>query len=117
MITHRLVLQQHLNHYGFMYGGDLLKFIDEAGYIAANIEFTGHEFVTIGLNEVVFHKSIVAGTILTFDVNLIKKGRTSATFKIDVYSNPEPDIILFTTEITFVAIDKDGNKSEINDKV
>ena len=115
MITQKLVLKQHLNHYGFLFGGDLLRWIDEVGYIAVNLEFPGHEFVTIGLNQVVFYKSIVDGSILTFNTNLIKKGNTSATFNIDVFSNIEPSISLFTTEITFVAIDKDGNKTPIKE--
>jgi acyl-CoA hydrolase len=116
MITHKLVLQGNLNHYGFLFGGDLLRWIDEVGYIAANLEFPNHEFVTIGLNQVVFHKSITAGSILTFEATLVKKGVTSATFNIDVHCNSLPDI-LFTTEITFVSIDKDGNKTPIRETI
>lgn len=96
-----------------MYGGELLKFIDEVGYIAANIEFPGNAFVTIGLNQVVFHKSILDGSILVFNSSLTKKGNTSATFNIDVYNNIDPENILFTTEITFVSIDENGCKTPI----
>jgi acyl-CoA hydrolase len=117
MKQHKLVLQGHLNHYGFLFGGELLRWIDETGYIAVNLEFPGHEFVTIGLNQVVFHKSIVSGSILTFDTALVKKGNTSATFNIDVYANTTPDIRLFSTEITFVSIDKDGNKTPIRETI
>ena len=35
MINHKLVLPQYLNHYGFLFGGHLLKWVDEYAYIAA----------------------------------------------------------------------------------
>lgn len=111
MITHKLVLQGHLNHYGFLFGGQLLKWIDTVGYVAVNIEFPGYEFVTVGLNKVEFHKSIPVGSILEFDTKLIRKGTTSATFNIDVFMNNRDNELVFTTEITFVAIDKNGNKT------
>jgi hypothetical protein len=36
METHRLVLPANLNHYGFLFGGQLLAWIDEASWIAAS---------------------------------------------------------------------------------
>lgn len=78
--------------------------------------FPGHEFVTVGLNQVVFHKSIPAGSILEFDTRLVKRGNTSATFNIDVFCNNRDNELVFTTEITFVAIDKDGNKTAIKER-
>jgi len=117
MKQHKLVLQGHLNHYGFLFGGEMLKWIDTVGYVAVNVEFPGHEFVTVGLNQVVFHKSMPAGSILEFDTKLIRKGTTSATFNIDVFCMNRDNELVFTTEITFVAIDKDGNKTPIMDKL
>ena len=116
MKNHKLVLQNHLNHYGYLFGGQMLYWIDSIGYIAVNCMFPGHEFVTVGLNEVVFHKSISAGSILEFDTNLIKRGTTSATFGIDVYcDNRIIKELVFKTQITFVAIDKNGNKTPIKE--
>ena len=50
MENHRLVLPEHLNHYGFLFGGHLLKWVDEFAYIAATIEYPGYNFVTIGMD-------------------------------------------------------------------
>lgn len=114
MKHHELVLPNHLNHYNFLYGGQLLYWIDKVGYIAANCEFPKHEFVTIGLNEVIFHKSIPAGSVLEFNTELIKKGSTSATFEIEVHcDNRETKELVFKTQITFVSIDKTGKKTPI----
>ena len=114
MKQHKLVLQSHLNHYGFLFGGEMLKWIDTVGYVAVNIEFPGHEFVTVGLNQVVFHKSIPLGSILEFDTKLVRRGNTSATFNIDVFLCNRNNELVFTTEITFVSIDKEGRKISIN---
>ena len=45
MENHRLVLPEHLNHYGFLFGGHLLKWVDEFAYIAATIEYPNFTFV------------------------------------------------------------------------
>ena len=57
MRNHKLVLPEHLNHYGYLFGGYLLHWVDEYGYIAANLDFPGHRFVTIALDNVAFKKS------------------------------------------------------------
>ena len=38
MQTYKLVLPEHLNHGGFLFGGNLLKWVDEAGYMAARLD-------------------------------------------------------------------------------
>ncbi|MFA6163704.1 MAG: acyl-CoA thioesterase [Methylobacter sp.] len=110
MDHYKLVLPQHLNHYGYLFGGNLLQWIDEIGYIAANLQFPGHEFVTIGLDNVVFKQSIKLGSILKFESSLIRLGNTSATEDRDTGSIAQ----VFETNITFVSIDKTGNKKPIN---
>ena len=46
MINHKLVLPQYLNHYGFLFGGHLLKWVDEYAYIAASMEYPDCDFVS-----------------------------------------------------------------------
>ena len=77
MENHKLVMPEHLNHYGFLFGGHLLKWVDEYAYIAAAIEYPGSNFVTIGMDEVEFRKSVRQGTILRFIVEQIRRGKTS----------------------------------------
>lgn len=118
MDHYKLVLPEHLNHYGYLFGGNLLQWIDEIGYIAANLQFPGHEFVTIGLDNVVFKQSIKLGSILKFESNLIKLGNTSATYNVKVSCEDRDTgsiAQVFETNITFVSIDKTGNKKPINE--
>jgi len=117
MDHYKLVLPQYLNHYGYLFGGNLLQWIDEIGYIAANLQFPGHEFVTIGLDNVVFKQSIKLGSILKFESSLIRLGNTSATYNVKVSCEDRDTgsiAQVFETNITFVSIDKTGNKKPIH---
>ena len=112
MENHRLVLPEHLNHYGFLFGGHLLKWVDEFAYIAATIEYPGYNFVTIGMDKVEFKKSVRQGTILKFLVEKTKVGRTSLQYLVHVYrsNNLEENNFIFSTKVTFVRVDEQGRK-------
>ena len=116
MDNYQLVLPEHLNHYGYLFGGVLLKWVDESAYICAKIEYPGRNFVTVGMEEVRFRKKIELGSILRFNVELTDKGKTSLTYKVSVYNTDDRDRNfeeIFTTSITYVCMDQQGNKCEI----
>ena len=48
METYRLVLPEDLNQFGYLFGGRLLSWIDEACWIAASLDHPECRFVTIG---------------------------------------------------------------------
>lgn len=116
MINHKLVLPGHLNHYGYLFGGYLLQWVDEYSYITANLDFPGHRFVTIALDNVVFRKNIRLGSVLKFDINRTKLGNTSATYNVKVFSDSiesGTEELVFDTNITFVNVDGEGRKQKI----
>ncbi|MCK4738866.1 MAG: acyl-CoA thioesterase [Deltaproteobacteria bacterium] len=121
MINHKLVLPGHLNHYGFLFGGYLLQWVDEYSYITANLDFPGNRFVTIALDNVTFRESIRLGSVLRFDINRIKKGKTSATYNAQVFSDSiesggtSGEALVFETNITFVNVDAGGKKQPIKE--
>ena len=117
MLNHKLVLPGHLNHYGYLFGGYLLQWVDEYAYITANLENPGHRFVTIALDNVVFKKVIRLGSILKFDINSTRLGNSSATYNVKVFSDSiesGSETLVFVTNITFVNINNDGKKEAIN---
>jgi acyl-CoA hydrolase len=119
MENYTTVLPEHLNHYGYLFGGCLLKWVDEFAYIAAKIEFPGHHFVTVALDKVEFKHSIRQGQILRFSINLAKLGNTSVQYHVQVFDacDPtEPGTPLFVTTITFVNVDEHGRKQPISRK-
>ncbi len=113
MDTHRLVLPGDLNHYGFLFGGRLLSWVDEAAWIAASIDYPHCQWVTIAMNSVEFLHSVRDGTILRITCTKEKEGTTSVTYKVavtDVRSGPHP---IFATGITLVSVDDKGAKRPI----
>jgi acyl-CoA hydrolase len=115
MENHKLVMPEHLNHYGFLFGGTLLKWVDEYAYIAAAMEYPGSNFVTIGMDKVEFRKSVRQGTILIFLVEPVSRGRTSLQYSVHVYRGDtrEYDNLMFSTTVTFVRIDEKGEKTPL----
>jgi acyl-CoA hydrolase len=114
---HKVVLRGHLNDYGNLFGGYLLQWIDEIGYIAVSLDFPGHNFVTIALDNVEFKHRINEGQILKFACKQTRLGSSSVTYHIEVfgerYATYEVGTVLFETNITFVCIGDDGNKRKI----
>lgn len=116
MIHYKLVLPEHLNHYGTLFGGNLLKWIDEVAFMTAKLEFPGHRFVTVAMDHVEFRNRVERGEILKFQVEQVHIGHTSVRYHVNVLSTENfthPDTVLIETSITFVNIDTHGNKQPI----
>lgn len=112
METRRLVLTEDLNQYGFLFGGRLLSWADEAGYIAASTEFPDANFVTRGMGEVAFKEPVTNGAILCFRTDLSHRGTTSVRYRVRVTAGQSTTVI-FETEITFVNVSAEGQKRAI----
>ena len=116
MESHRLVLPEHLNHFGYLFGGYLLKWVDEFAWVAATLDWPGCNFVTVGMDEVKFKKSVRKGTILKFIVEKSKQGVTSLQYKVTVIredTGQGGDDTIFTTHVTLVHVDKQGKKKAV----
>lgn len=113
MEQHKLVLPEHLNHYGYLFGGNMLKWVDEYSWIAATLDYPGCMFVTIGMDEVAFRKPVHKGALLRFNINREKQGRSSVVYAVEVFadnleSGAEEQV--FSTRVTFVCLDDNGKK-------
>lgn len=116
MENHKLVLPEHLNHYGFLFGGNLLKWVDEYAWIAASLDYPEAKFVTIGLDRVEFRKNIRNGTILKFIIERGRVGKTSVQYGILVFRGNGDECdneLLFSTNVTFVNVDNKGHKQPL----
>ena len=115
MENYKLVYPTNLNHYGYLFGGDLLKWVDEYAWIRATLEYPDCTFVTIGLDKVEFKKSVREGTILRFIVEKTREGNTSVQYLVHVYrgNSNDKDNLIFSTHATFVNIDEQGRKAPL----
>lgn len=114
METHRLVLPADLNQFGHLFGGHLLSWVDEASWIAATLEYPDCRFVTVGMDKVEFRHAVREGTILTIQSEPVRQGKTSVTYGVEVRRGRAVDgEMLFSTNVTFVNVDRTGRKREI----
>jgi len=116
-MNHRKLVQpEHMNEQGALFGGYLLKWVDEYAYMTTSLEHPGNRFVTIGLDNVEFRHPIALGEILRFTVTQGRKGSTSVCYRVEVFGEKEArsdKTALFTTQITFVNLDESGGKAPI----
>lgn len=116
METYRLVLPQHLNHFGYLFGGNLLQWVDEISWIAASLDYPGSNFVTVAMDRVEFHRSVKDGAILRFDVRRTRVGNTSVQYSVEVFCDDihtgDEDTV-FNTGVTLVCLDENGNKVQV----
>jgi acyl-CoA hydrolase len=113
METHRLVLPGDLNHYGFLFGGRLLAWIDEASWIAASLDFPHCQFVTVAMDTVEFRHSVRDGTILRITCERQRVGNTSVCYSVKVSDEKHGTHPIFSTKVTFVSVDDAGTKRPI----
>ena len=114
MDTYTLVRTEHLNHNGKLFGGQLLKWVDEFAWLAAAKDFKHNVLVTRAMENVEFRHTVPNGAILRFTIEKVRQGTTSVDYTVDVYSDSrdcEAESYIFSNKITFVAIDENGKKT------
>ena len=113
MRSYHVVMPEHLNHFGFLFGGNLLKWVDELSWMAASSDYPGCRFVTIAMDRVEFRKGVKTGSILAIEAEEEKRGRTSVTYHVSVYrkrleAGEEEQV--FSNNVTLVRVDESGRK-------
>ena len=113
-----VVRPEHLNHHGYLFGGDLLRWADEYAWLTCSLEFPGCTMVTIAIDEAEFRERVVCGAILRYHVARIRRGRTSVTYRVKMHAD-EPGASgekhVFATRVTFVRVDAEGRKTPLPD--
>ena len=103
------------NYRGNVHGGKVMKWIDEVGY-ALSVQYAGKYCVTKFVDDIEFLEPIHIGDLVLLDAEIIKVGNTSLRIHVNVSSEGLIEKIKkqnCSCDIVFVAIDEDGNKSEI----
>ena len=117
--TKQMVLNEHLNKHGTLFGGQMMAWMDLAAAIHA-AETMMMNCVTVKVNEIVFNKPAVLGDIITFDCWEVERGTTSLTIGIEA-TKMQSDysiVVIATSKFKFVAIGEDGKPSSLwNSKV
>jgi acyl-CoA thioesterase YciA len=111
------MMPRDTNAHGTVFGGIILSYIDVAGGVEA-VRHTKHErFVTVAMNEVIFHEPVFIGDLVSFYAETVKVGNTSITIHVDVeaerFGNHGQVVKVTSADLTFVAINEKREKVKI----
>lgn len=106
--TRKWVKPEDLNPNGTLFGGSLLRWIDEEAAIYAIIQLDNPRVVTKFMSEINFVSSARQGDIIELGITATHFGRTSLTLQCEVRNKITRKSILTIDRIVFVNVDEDG---------
>lgn len=106
--TRKLVKPSDLNPRRTLFGGQVLKWIDEEAAIFAICQLGSPNIVTKAMSEINFVSTAVLGDIIEFGMDLVKVGTTSITIACDVRNKITKQSIVRIDKIVFVLLDENG---------
>jgi len=77
----RMITPGHLNSYGNLFGGQLMKWMDEVSFIAAT-RYAKQKMVTVSVDNISFIKPVPAGSIVEINAHLKKNNGV----KLSIYT-------------------------------
>jgi acyl-CoA thioesterase YciA len=110
------LLPRDTNSQGTIFGGVILSYIDTAGAIQAHRHTKMDRFVTVAMKEVIFHKPVFVGDLVSFYAAVVRMGTTSITVRVvvEVERLGKSERVRVTeAEVTYVAVDEKGEKRKI----
>ena len=111
-----LICPAHINHYGRLFGGQLLKWIDELAGIVA-IRHCGGTVTTAAIDNLQFKAPAYTGDMIVLQGMVTYVGRTSMEVRVDTYRealNGTREIIN-RAYIDMVCINCKGEPTEVPD--
>ncbi len=106
-----VMMPRDANAYGSIFGGIILSYIDQAGFIEAR-KHGIHRWVTASMDRVDFEKPVFIGDVVRFYTSTIKTGNKSVSVEVTVIAerfDNNKQIEVTKAELTMVSIDADGN--------
>ena len=98
------------NQYGTIFGGVILSYIDQAGFVEAR-RHGAHRWVTASLDRVDFSAPVHLGDIVSFYTHTSREGTKSVTIQVEVEAERFATglvVPVTTATITLVAINASG---------
>ncbi|MWB98968.1 acyl-CoA thioesterase [Agromyces seonyuensis] len=106
--TRKWVRPEDLNANGTLFGGSLLRWIDEEAAIYAILQLGNSRVVTKLISEIEFKASALQGDLIEMGLTATKFGRTSLTMRAVVRNMITRQRILTIDRIVFVSLDEQG---------
>ena len=111
------LLPRDTNSAGTIFGGVILSYIDMAGAIEAHRRTRMKRFVTVAMREVIFHKPVFVGDLVSFYAETVRIGSTSITVRVIVEAERigtgTDEVRVTEAEVIYVAVDENRQKVKI----
>jgi len=115
------LLPRDTNSQGTVFGGIILSYIDMAGAIEAHRRTHMERFVTVAMREVIFHKPVFVGDLVSFYADTVSIGNTSITISVIVEAERvgvfTEKVRVTEAEVIYVAVDEKRQKTRIRTPV
>jgi acyl-CoA thioesterase YciA len=111
-----VMMPRDSNNYGSIFGGVILSYIDQAGYIEARRHGT-HRWVTASLDRVDFRSPVLMGDVVSFLTRTEQTGTSSVKVEVRVEAErfTTGDKVLVTdAHMTMVAVNAAGKAIPFN---
>jgi acyl-CoA hydrolase len=104
----------HINHYGRLFGGELLKWIDEVAGIVA-VRHSGAIVTTAAIDNLQFQAPAYEGDLIVLQGRVTAVGRSSMEIRVDTYREALDGerTMINRAYIDMVAIDSTGKAVEV----
>ena len=111
-----LICPAHINHYGRLFGGQLLKWIDELAGIVA-IRHSGSTVTTAAIDNLQFQAPAYTGDMIVLRGMVTSVGRSSMEVRVDTYREALDGKreVINRAYIDMVAINCKGQPVEVPD--
>lgn len=107
-MTRKWVRPEDLNANGTLFGGSLLRWIDEEATIYTILQLGNRRVVTKIISEINFVSSAIEGDIIEMGLIATKFGSTSLTMRAEVRNMITRKSILTVDHMVFVSLGEDG---------
>ncbi len=107
-LTRKWIKPEDLNANGMLFGGSLLRWLDEEAAIYTITMLKNPYVVTKFMSEINFVSSARSGDIIEMGMKVMEVGRTSITLKCEVRNIMTHHTILSIEQIVFVNLDSSG---------
>lgn len=105
-----IMMPRDSNQYGTIFGGIILSYIDQAGFIETRRHGI-HRWVTASIDRVNFHAPVFVGDVVNFLTTPSRLGRTSITVQVRVEAErftTGKTVHVTDAQLTMVSIDAKG---------
>ncbi|MHC4976014.1 MAG: acyl-CoA thioesterase [Planctomycetota bacterium] len=105
-----IAMPRDTNIYGTVFGGIILSYIDQAGFVEARRHGV-HRWVTASMERVEFKSPVLVGDTVNFITRTIRRGRSSVQVEIEVSAErlaTGRSVHVTQAKMTLVAVDATG---------